>query len=199
VGDRRAPRTKRRISCEINVDGARHSGIVLDLSATGLFVQTNMKPRAGAIVVLGLSLPGEKEPVLMEARVARKKAVPPQLLTIARGGVGFAITKPAEEYLDFVAEMSPEHSEAVAMERAKIGVRAGSDGEGAQPSDRAGGRKGPGQKSEAAPKRFRIHVVEVSTGSKKTYLTTCATEQQASDQVLEQLGDEWKVLFIERV
>ena len=98
MGDRRAPRTKRRISCEINVDGARHSGIVLDISATGLFVQTNLKPKAGAVAMLSLSLPGEKEPVLMEARVARKKMVPPQLLTIAHGGVGFAITKPAAAY-----------------------------------------------------------------------------------------------------
>jgi hypothetical protein len=51
---------------------------------------------------------------------------------------------------------------------------------------------------EAAPKRFRIHAVETRTGRKNTFLVTCASEQEASDQVLEQLGDEWKVLFVER-
>jgi hypothetical protein len=177
------------MSCEINVNGARSSGIVLDVSATGLFVQTNVKPSPGIVAMLRLCLPGEKEPVAMKARVARKKMVPPQLLVVAGGGVGFAIMEPAEKYLDFVAEMSPEHAEAVARERAKGGARKGS---------RAGGRKESGEKREAAPKRFRIHAVETSTGRKNSFLATCPSEQEASDQVLAELGDEWKVLFIER-
>jgi hypothetical protein len=184
VDKRSAPRTKKRMSCEINVDDARHSGIVLDISATGLFVQTNVKPSPGIVATLRLSLPGQKEPVAMKARVARKKMVPPQLLAVAGGGVGFAITEPAEAYLDFVAQMSPEDAEAVAKERAKDENRA----------DRG---KAPGKRREAAPKRFRIHAVETRTGRKNTFLTTCASEQEASDQVLEQLGEEWKVLFIE--
>jgi len=142
VDDRRAPRAKKRISCEINADGARNTGIVLDLSATGLFVQTNVKPRSDAVVELTLSLPGVKEPVVMEARVARKRMVPPQLLTVAGGGVGFAITKPAEAYLDFVAAMSPEHAEFAERERAKLGVGAASNAERAQPSHRPGGSRG---------------------------------------------------------
>ncbi len=177
------------MSCEIHVNGARHSGIVLDVSATGLFVQTNVKPSPGIVAMLLLSLPGAKEPVAMKARVARKKMVPPQLLALTGGGVGFAITEPAEAYLDFVAEMSPEHAESVAQERAKCRARKGSG---------AGGRKESGEKREEAPKRFRIHAVETSTGRKNTFLATCPSEQEASDQVLEELGDEWKVLFIER-
>ncbi len=177
------------MSCEINVNGARYSGIVLDISATGLFVQTNVKPSPGSVATLRLSLPGEKEPVAMKARVARKKMVPPQLLAVAGGGVGFAITEPAEVYLDFVAQVSPEDAEAVARQRATGGNPAGSD---------ARRRKEPGEKRGEAPKRFRIHVVETRTGRKNTFLATCASEQEASDQVLEQLGDEWKVLFVER-
>ena len=185
----RAPRTKKRMSCEINVNGSRSSGIVLDISATGLFVQTNVKPRPGMIAMLQLALPGEKEPVIMKARVARKKMVPPQLLAVAGGGVGFAITEPAEAYLDFVAEISPEDAEAVARARASGGKRAGSG---------AGRGREPGEKREEAPKRFRIHAVETSTGRKNSYLVSCATEQEANDQVLDQLGEEWKILFIER-
>ena len=186
------------MSCEINVNGARSSGIVLDVSATGLFVQTNVKPSPGIVAMLRLSLPGEKEPVAMKARVARKKMVPPQLLAVAGGGVGFAITEPAEAYLDFVARMSPEHAEAVAQVRAKGRKRAGSGAARARPTDVAGGKKESGEKREAAPKRFRIHAVETSTGRKNSFLATCPSEQEASDQVLAELGDEWKVLFIER-
>jgi hypothetical protein len=141
----------------------------------------------------------------MKARVARKKMVPRELLAVAGGGVGFAITEPDEAYLDYVAELSPEHAEAVARERAKNrgkgGKSAGSAAAGAggaRPPGRAAGGKAPDGKREEAPKRFRIHAVETSTGRKNSYLVTCASEQEASDQVLEQLGDEWKVLFIER-
>jgi hypothetical protein len=134
----------------------------------------------------------------MTARGARKKMVPRELLAVVGGGVGFAITEPAEAYLDFVAEMSPEHAEAVARERAQAGKRAHSSAAGAGPPERAGGAKAADGKRDGALKRFRIHAVETSTGRKNSYLVSCASEQEASDQVLEQLGDEWKVLFIER-
>jgi hypothetical protein len=185
VDKRSAPRAKKRMSCEMNVNGARHSGIALDISATGIFVQTNVKPSPGTIVTLRLSVPGLKEPVAMGARVARNKAVPHQLLTVAGGGVGFVITEPAEAYLDFVAEMSPEQAEAVARERAKRETHASETYE-------------PGEKNAEAPRRFRIHAVETTSGRRSTYLAIGVNEEEASDQVLEQLGDEWKVLFIER-
>ena len=201
----RAPRAKKRMSCEINVKDARYTGIVVDVSASGLFVQTSVKPSPGIVAVLRLSLPGGKEPVAMKARVARKKMVPRELLAVAGGGVGFAIMEPDEAYLDYIAELSSEHAEAVARERAKNrgkgGKPAGSaaaGAAGARPPERAAGGKAPDGKREEAPKRFRIHAVETSTGRKNSFLVTCASEQEASDQVLEQLGDEWKVLFIER-
>jgi hypothetical protein len=50
----------------------------------------------------------------------------------------------------------------------------------------------------AAPQRFRIHAVEASSGKKNTFLATCDSEQAASDQALEQLGDAWQILFVER-
>ena len=43
----RAPRKKKRISCEIISSNSRYTGIVIDISATGLFVQTNVKPAPG--------------------------------------------------------------------------------------------------------------------------------------------------------
>jgi hypothetical protein len=204
---KRAPRRKKRFSCELHVKGARHTGIALDVSATGLFIQTNVKPSPGTFVELCMSLPGVAEPVTMQARVARKKAVPPQLLTLAQGGIGLHITRPSEAYLDFIAEMSPEHAEAAAKERAKAarprGARpSGAGARGAKAAGRpggAGGASGAGGNGESAAKRFRIHAVESSSGRKSTFLASCATEAEASEQVLAQLGDEWKVLFIERV
>jgi Tfp pilus assembly protein PilZ len=190
----RAPRKKKRISCELFVNGARYSGIVLDVSASGLFVQTTGKPNPGDAVTVGLSLPGSKEPIVMETRVARKKLVPPELLTVAQGGIGLAITQPAEAYLDFIAEMSTEHAEYAEQARAKAAAPAGTGSRKAG----AGSSGSGGGSGAAAQKRFRIHAVETASGRKSTFLASCESEQEANDQVNEQFGEAWHVLFIER-
>ena len=180
--DVRAPRQRKRISCELVVNGSRYSGIVLDVSASGMFVQTTVKPGAGDDVTVKLKIPGTDEAISVDTRVARKKIVPSQLLAVAQGGLGLAVTRPAARYLDFVAAMGPEHAEFVSRER---------------------GRRPPagpsGQSSAGSPKRFRVHAVEASSGRKNSYLWTAATEQQATEQVLEEIGADWKVLFVERV
>ena len=188
----RAPRKKKRLSCEIVSNESRYSGIAIDISATGLFVQTNVKPMPGSPVEIRLSLPGVAAPVAMRARVARKKVVPAELLTLAQGGIGLSLEQPADAYLDFVAGLSPEHAEAVARIRARAGAvdRGGDTGEGARP--------GGGASGAPAIMRFRIHAVEAATGKRNTFLASCASEREASDEVLKQLGDDWQVLFIER-
>lgn len=187
----RAPRQKKRLSCELVVNESRYSGIVVDFSASGLFVQMNAKPTPGQRVELAVSLPGLEEPVSMEARVVRKKIVPPQLLTLAGGGVGLAVDEPDEAYLDFVGELSPEHAQAVEKVRARLSRGSGSGGNGAPDGPRAR-RNGP------VTRHFRIHVVEKVSGKKNSFLVSCGSEQEAQDEVLKQLGDDWQVLFIER-
>jgi hypothetical protein len=179
--DARAPRQRKRISCELIVNGSKYSGIVLDVSASGMFVQTTVKPGPGDGVTVKLKVPGSDEAISVDTRVARKKMVPPQLLAVAQGGIGLAVARPVASYLDFVAAMGPEHAEFVSKERGRR-----------PPARRV---RQPGADS---PKRFRVHAVEASSGRKNSYLMTAASEQQASERVLEELGDEWKVLFVER-
>ncbi|MFQ5417560.1 MAG: PilZ domain-containing protein [Myxococcota bacterium] len=201
----RAPRAKKRISCEIVLEDSRYSGIVLDLSATGLWVQTNAKfvqattaARARVTVTVNLSVAGRDERVTVCARVARKKIVPPQFLGLAHGGLGLAVIDPSPAFFDFVAEISPEQAEAVSIERAKQEKRAGETDIPREGTAGAGSNNGAVEKPAPA-KRFRIHAVETTSGKKSTYLVSCATEDEASAQVIEQLGVAWQVLFIERI
>jgi hypothetical protein len=186
----RAPRKKKRLSCEIVANGSRYSGISIDVSASGLFIQTNLKPSPGSMVEIRIQLPGIDKPVAMEARVARNKNVPPELLTIAHGGIGLALVQPGDRYLDFIAEMSPEHAESAAKVRSKTSSARRGGGSGGAARTRGG--------VTTAVKRFRIHAVETASGKRNSFLATCETEQEASDETLKQLGDEWQVLFIER-
>jgi hypothetical protein len=192
----RAPRSKKRIACELSIDGDRYKGIVLDIAVFGMFVQTNARPMPGSYVEVSMSIPGESVPVVLGAVVARRNVVPPQLLTVARGGVGLAIEEPPKAYVDFLCDVSPEQSEFVTAERRKGAVKAGRGGPG---SAKGGAGSGSvGSKGGPPPaKRFRIHAVDTKNGAKNTFLTISASEAEARAKVVDELGEDWQVLFIE--
>jgi Tfp pilus assembly protein PilZ len=99
----RAPRRRKRVSCELLFDERRYAGIVLDVSERGLFVQTVAKPKLGARVRLRLRLPGVGTTDLT-TRVARIKLVPPRLLAVAQGGVGLVVEMLTPEFERLVSE-----------------------------------------------------------------------------------------------
>jgi len=101
---RNASRVRKRVSCELEFDERRYSGIVLDLSRQGLFVQTAARPKLGMRVVLRLQLPGVGTSVLT-TRVARLRLVPPRLVAVASGGVGLFVEMPTPEFDRFIAEV----------------------------------------------------------------------------------------------
>ena len=97
-------RTKKRIACKIRADNRHVSGFVLDVSQTGLFVQTSASLQIGSVVEVEFRLPDSETIIAMRATVARKRVVPHQLTAIARGGLGLRLEHPPPAYLKFVAE-----------------------------------------------------------------------------------------------
>jgi hypothetical protein len=188
VRTNRAPRSKKRISCEIIVGGSRYAGIVLDLSATGMWVQTNVKSsqkslsNSKAVVTVNLTLARSGLTATVECRVARVKTMPPQFLGMQHGGIGLVVIEPSDDFLEIVASLSPEQADAVEAYRKQV------------ETERLAARR-----AADTPKRFRVHAVETNTGEKSTYLAMAASEEQASAEVVAQLGDAFQVLFVERV
>ena len=82
--------------------------MVLDISASGLFVQTNASPAPGTPLRLELRVPGLSEPLEMQAIVARKRIVPPRLRTLLQGGIGIQLENPPEEYFALVAKLQAQ-------------------------------------------------------------------------------------------
>jgi len=70
--ERRSDRIKRRVTCELLVDGRRYRGIVLDLSETGVFVQTEATPTPGAPLRLRFHA-ADGTAFEVEASVARRQ------------------------------------------------------------------------------------------------------------------------------
>ncbi len=90
---RGAKREKRRATCELKIAGQPASGILIDISESGLFVQTNAMATPGtevAVRILGNSgLPDQH----FETVVARVKRVPSELLSVTPGGLGLKIVR----------------------------------------------------------------------------------------------------------
>jgi hypothetical protein len=93
--NRKAKRVRRRVPCEIRYEGRRLSGIVIDMSRTGLFVQSGTPLPLRTLIEVELILGPKGESVVLRAHVARRMVVPHQL---AKGGIGLHIVEAPTAY-----------------------------------------------------------------------------------------------------
>ena len=104
----RAPadeRFRKRIPCAFNAGRRSSSGLVLNVSRSGLFLQTSIPENSGTVVDLELKPLDRAEPIALTARVVWRKAVPAQLRTIASGGFGLQIIRADEAYYGLLSAL----------------------------------------------------------------------------------------------
>jgi hypothetical protein len=148
----------------------RYSGVVLDCSPQGLFVQTSATISPGAMVTVELGVSSQEEPLLLEARVARHKLVPPQLRSVAQGGLGLHIDLPPQGYLEFYAEVT--RTELPTAERRT--------------------------KPRTDPKlRYRVRLAQIGGSRSRMVNVECNTLDEAEQAALDAVGDGWKVIKID--
>ncbi len=208
---REEPRIKKRISCELSVGERRFSGLVLDLSAGGLFVQTAARARPGERVRVALSVPGRKEALEVSARVARARLVPPRLRTLAHGGVGLQLENAPQEYLEFVEAVK----RPVVLERVSVLPPETPSPEPREKKPRLDRKKldkffrrapAPRRRGEPGPStapselsRFRVAVSEVGGAGRRSFIVRSASEQDAREQAARRAGGEWRVEGVEKL
>ena len=202
---RAAARTKKRLTCAVVIGGSRLSGIVLDLSANGLFVQTSANPPPGAELGLELELPGEPERTFLLVRVARKKVVPPRLRSVVHGGLGLRIKRAPEAYFSYVARLQcaevAEESPAVAAAPAKASAAVTASPKKASPGRGIGARRvvPPRVPVVAKGQRFRVRVSQISGSRSRLLEVIAASEEEARRKAVGASGEGWKILACERV
>ena len=104
----RAPadeRFRKRIPCAFNAGGRSSSGLVLNVSRSGLFLQTSIPENSGTVVNLELKPLDRAEEIALTARVVWRKAVPAQLRTIESGGFGLQIIRADEAYYGLLSAL----------------------------------------------------------------------------------------------
>jgi hypothetical protein len=160
-----AKRARRRLACRIVVGRQRFSGVILDLSASGMFVQTSAKPRPLEAVGIEISLPGHREPLRVDAEVARLRLVPGQLVIVAQGGVGLRITNAPEAYFAFLRAVLP-----------------------------AGSVPAPESPSAANPvqPKYRVRMSQIGGARSRTVHVRARSAQEAAALAVEAAGGGWK-------
>jgi hypothetical protein len=100
----RFKRIKRRVTCDLMLDGQPHSGLVTDMSANGLYVRTRQRPGIGATLQLVLHEPdGELE---LRVRVARDHRMSAHNTTGTPSGLGVTIVSAPERYFQRLVELT---------------------------------------------------------------------------------------------
>jgi hypothetical protein len=192
---RRAQRIRRRITCDFVHDGQSHRGIVLDLSETGIFVQTVAAAALGDVLRVRLRAAGAEE-IEFDAVVARRVSVPPQLTSVARGGLGLRVRRPPAAYF-LLLGMDPGQA-AMQGAPAATGVE--------EPPPRSTGSVPPpgpsppaGRAPAAAKFAFRVRVKQCAGPRSRSLEVQADSEQDARWQACAVLGSGWEILSVEAV
>ena len=90
--------------CQLKLGQTQYSGLVLDVSRTGLFVQTRATPGSGEEIEVMLSRPARDSGFALTAKVVWQRRVPSQLRRLVEGGVGLEIRYAPESYFALLSE-----------------------------------------------------------------------------------------------
>jgi hypothetical protein len=94
-------RARRRLACTLLMGGRRHEGIVRDVSASSLYVQTAAELRCGVELVVSLKVP-DGELFVLEACVRETRIVARSLAAVSAGGAVLRLEDPPAAWLRFV-------------------------------------------------------------------------------------------------
>jgi len=87
---RESPRSRRRIPCEFQHQGDQYRGIAVNISRSGLFIQTDATLEQGAELEVDF-LGDQLEGTSFRAEVVRRRATPLLLASLIRPGLGVRI------------------------------------------------------------------------------------------------------------
>jgi hypothetical protein len=191
MAKRRAERIKRRVTCELMLEGRSYRGIVLDLSATGVFVQTEATPAPLARMRIRFhTATGEEFEV--DAAVARRQAVPRELAGVVRGGLGLRIERPPEAYFRLIGmEGSPEERPRPVGVATQIVQN--------QPAAPARAPEPPKPPAVPALPQYSVRVKQTDGPRSRTLKLGAASKDDARKRALAELGRGWEVLSVEPV
>ncbi len=172
---RRAPRAESRMLCRLRSGIRSHSGMVLDASAGGVFVQTTASLPPGTPLSLTIHVPRGKF-FTLKGQVARVVVAAAGLKPGAGSGLGVVLSEPPKEYVDWVKSLSDRPKEPLRV---------------------SGGKPTKGKNAPGKTRAFQVKLQEIASKRTRDVLVRCGSEAEASELALAEFDDDWKVLRVE--
>ena len=100
------PRFEERVPCRVRVQDTTYEGTVLNVSWSGLFVETSAYARPGNDVWLELHTGGGERFIRLGAQVRWKRSGEPRSPSASSEGMGLEIHSAPESYYDFLLRVA---------------------------------------------------------------------------------------------
>jgi hypothetical protein len=100
---RKFQRHKTRIPCKLRANGEEHSGLVTDVAAHGLFVQTQARLEGGAAVLILLQ--SGHTTLTLTGSVSRTRRAHRDAVCVRSPGTGIELASAPEEFFQLVADL----------------------------------------------------------------------------------------------
>jgi len=171
---RKSERLRRRILCDVLVAGHWHSGVVCDISSSGLFVQTDLTAPPRTPVRVRLRGP-DGSPIELKGLVARQQTGTRDPTSVARVGLGIRLTEPP-----------PAQFREISLGRT-AGERLGSPE----------GERGRGRSGRAEAHSYRVRVKEIGGSRTRSFEVRATSEGHAAELALAVLGGPWEIVGVE--
>ncbi len=171
---RRQRRTRKRLTCELVNGEDRQTVLVRDLSPEGLFVQTRAKLDPNGRILLRFAAAADLPEIEVEARVARKRVMPPRLQSSVPSGVGVEVIDPPDAYYALV-----ERSVASGVQHGESPTRDAPAG--------------------ASLRTFRVRLIHPGKPQASVFTVRSESLQGARARALSRAGRSWKIADIQEI
>jgi len=160
----------------LELDARRHSGLILNLSERGMFIQTSLPAAPGTLIGIDLRIPSQSEPVPVKAAVVWRRRVSPRMTGINQSGMGLRLLSPPSSYRDLLAEIL----------------------EPVLKQTKAAPTWCPTEPSEPEPEleQFVVRLSQTGGPRSRRIIVQCRTKQAACEEALCQVGEGWTILEI---
>lgn len=169
------PRVKKRLQCTLAHDARRHSGLILNLSGSGMFVQTSLPAEPGTLLDIDVQVPDRNEALAVRAAVVWRRRVSPRMTGVNQSGMGVRIVGNETAYREIMADIL----EPVLKDPSALGR-----GPAPPPAD------------DAPRERFVLRLGQTGGPRSRRVVVESHSKQAACEEALRQAGDGWTILEI---
>jgi len=174
------PRFRKRLPCRVTVGERAHEGWIVNLSRSGLFVQTGAGVDPGEYVEVALQAPTASPDLVLRSRVVWQRAVPPQHRDLM-GGIGVQIHHAPDSWYSLLA----------AVERLATQVPRALGSRRQRPADVA--------PEPDARTRFQVRLQQIGATRTRTIEVDAESEADARRSVRDLVGPDWAITAVARL